>query len=344
MTAEEFLRCCIDEATIVRQRSSAAFRRAFTIVELLVVIAIVGMLVAILLPAVQAARESSRQNTCKNNLKQIGLAVHQHLIEHTHFPTGGWGFIWTGDPDRGFGPNQPGGWVYNILPYIEEPSLHALGAGLADAGKKQAAARRIETSLPIFSCPTRRAAIQYPAATFKYRNRMVNAEVPRYVTRGDYAINVGHQGQNTFSIGGPTSIEVAETNFVWPDPEKYTGVSFAHSKVSQQQVTDGMSKTLLVGDKYLNSSLYETCNDPSDWGHVYGGFAEDAYRLAGVGFPMMRDQKDVSRLTIFGSAHSRCHFVFCDGSVHAVDYEMDVTIYESLASRNDGEGLSGNGS
>src|SRR5215813_10492133 len=74
---------------------------AFTIVELLVVIAIVGILMALALPAIQAARESSRQLVCQDNLRQIGLGIHNHLSQQGHFPTGGWGHHWTGDPDRG---------------------------------------------------------------------------------------------------------------------------------------------------------------------------------------------------------------------------------------------------
>ena len=101
-------------------------RLGFTLVELLVVIAIIGALVALLLPAVQAAREAARSAQCKNNLKQVGLACQVHLSSQKTFPSAGWGWGWVGDADRGFSYNQPGGWVYNILPFcITEISVNS---------------------------------------------------------------------------------------------------------------------------------------------------------------------------------------------------------------------------
>ena len=104
-------------------------RSAFTLVELLVVIAIIGILVALLLPAVQAAREAARRATCTNQVKQIALAWHLHHDTHKFFPSGGWGYRYMADPDRGFGEGQPGSWAYSCLPYLEEQTLHQIGGG-----------------------------------------------------------------------------------------------------------------------------------------------------------------------------------------------------------------------
>ena len=105
-----------------RQRAN----RGFTLVELLVVITIIGILIALLLPAVQAAREAARRAQCTNHLKQIGVAVNLHAENFGFLPTGGCYWFSVGDPDLGSGPTQPGGWVYNILPYMEQLPLHDL--------------------------------------------------------------------------------------------------------------------------------------------------------------------------------------------------------------------------
>src|SRR5262245_44199955 len=107
-----------------------------TLIEVLVVVAIIGILIAILLPAVQAARETARRAQCRNNLKQMSLGVLNFESMHASLPSGGWGFSWIGDPDRG-GIDQPGGWFYSILPFIEQQQLADIGRGL-DAGNPTA--------------------------------------------------------------------------------------------------------------------------------------------------------------------------------------------------------------
>ena len=133
------LRCAWGEACVNS-------RSASTLVELLVAIAIIGVLIAILLPAVQSARESARLAQCKNNLKNIGLGLLSYHDVHKQFPGGGWGHYWVGVPERGDGRGQPGGWIYAVLPFVEEGNLHDLGIGATgNAAIEQL--NRLETKL-----------------------------------------------------------------------------------------------------------------------------------------------------------------------------------------------------
>jgi len=135
-------------STLTRRRRGRP-PNGITLVELLVVVAIIGLLVALLLPAVELAREAARRSQCANHLKQLSLAAAAHQDVNQFFPTGGWGGGWVGDANRGFGPKQPGGWIYNVLPYTEQINLHNLGQGLAGVPRLSAMMARDRTALDL---------------------------------------------------------------------------------------------------------------------------------------------------------------------------------------------------
>jgi prepilin-type N-terminal cleavage/methylation domain-containing protein len=170
----------------------------FSLVELLVVIAILATLVGLLLPAVQSAREFARRQQCANNIRQLALGALGHESGIGHFPTGGWGYFWVGDPDRGFGRDQPGGWAYSVLPFIEQQSVWSLPTdGQRDvitAEQKSKAMEMVRVVLPTVVCPTRRSPKTYPkpanGAFVAYNSADLAGD--QTVARSDYAANAGH--------------------------------------------------------------------------------------------------------------------------------------------------------
>ncbi len=315
----------------------------FTLVELLVVIAIIGILVALLLPAIQAAREAARRSECTNHLKQIGLTFLAHEAQIKHFPTGGWGFSWVGDADRGFGDAQPGGWAYNILPFMEESALHDLGAGKPTAAKNAAHKVRSETPIATFNCPTRRPATLYPVRSDIYPYPPLNSEFSPLVAYADYAANAGDLFLLPAFPTGPPDLASGESdpNFLADQQfikRKCTGVQYAGSEVRLAKVTDGLSKTYMVGEKYLNAEDYGTGLDNGDNEPMYQGYNHDTSRWTNK--PPAQDKAAEGNPTKFGSAHTSVwNVAFCDGSVHAASFDIDPEVHQYLGNREDGKSV-----
>ncbi|MGA2798291.1 MAG: DUF1559 domain-containing protein [Thermoguttaceae bacterium] len=323
--------------------------RGFTLVEMLVVIAIIGILIGMLLPAVQAARESGRRLQCINNLKQISLAILNHENATKHFPTGGWGRMWVGDPDQGIAEKQPGGWAYNILPYLEQGILHNLGAGMTGPDKFAAAAKMIAIPMPEFICPTRRTAELYPYHP-GLDPKTFNADWADSAARTDYAINRGVFSADVDAGDGPKSYD--DPKYKWPDPARINGISFVRSTIKATDISDGLSNTYLVGEKYVNSQEYTSGQDPGDNASLCQGDSIDIARNVALieykdGKPQpplylpplkdMRTYFDYDYFS-FGSAHpTTWQASLCDGSVHTISYDIDMELHYLLGVRNDGQ-------
>jgi prepilin-type N-terminal cleavage/methylation domain-containing protein len=316
--------------------------KGFTLVELLVVIAIIGILIALLLPAIQAARETARRMQCANNLKQMGLAVMAELDSQKHFPTGGWGWSWVGDPDRGYEKRQPGGWCYNILPFMELKSEHDMGKGQSTAQKMTAATSVCRLSPNTMHCPTMRANILYPdpniSIGFNADPLPTNNSV---VARADYASNCGSLEITQF--WGPSSYAEGDDPAYWSytpgsqhDPKSYNGIIYERSVITPKEITDGLSHTLLFGEKYLNPDDYATGLDLADNETVYTGFDNDTCRTTSANFPPRRHRRGSADFMAFGSAHAQTfNTVFCDGGCHCISFAIDPTMFSYLGGRND---------
>jgi prepilin-type N-terminal cleavage/methylation domain-containing protein len=344
------------------------FRGGFTLVELLVVIAIIGILVALLLPAVQAAREAARRNQCLNHLKQISLSFLNYEGTYKEFPSGGWGYDWTADPDMGIGARQPGGWAFGLLPFLEETNVHVVGEGLGVAAKRAALLQQRMHPITAFYCPSRRPPeVSFGPAT------SVNSDSPakredRLVAKMDYAANGGTyspaEGRPTWSQGPKKPDECASTTFPNCDWEGYTdsnvkslfdGIIRPRLPVALRQITDGTSKTMLVGEKYLyvqhygQDTTFDVCIDNNS---PYQGYDWDVIRWANAKLNTSvswrsdmdyRPQSDSKAplnsagcATNFGSAHAGVFQIArCDGSASSLSYDIDMQEMELLANRRD---------
>jgi prepilin-type N-terminal cleavage/methylation domain-containing protein/prepilin-type processing-associated H-X9-DG protein len=332
----------------------ARHRAGFTLVELLVVITIIGILIALLLPAVQAAREAARRLQCSNNLKQFGLGALNHEQVHGFFPTGGWGYRWIGDPDRGYDRRQTGGWIYNCLPYLEQQALHDLQLGKSGSARTAAAAKMIMTPLPTTQCPSRRAPQAYTvSSTYPSASKPNYSDTVSKVARSDYAANGGDY--YTCPIdgpfgdwGGPFDIaggeSAAAVKGLGVIAGLSTGIVHCGSQVRMAMVSDGTSNTYLAGEKFLCTEHYTNGEDGGDNESMYSGDNGDFQRWTSTGFWSPR--QDTESLywvwEIFGSAHA-CGFnmAFCDGSVRSLSYSINTETHRALGNRKDGKPVDG---
>ncbi len=310
------------------------------------VITIIGILISLLLPAVQSAREAARRLQCSNNLKQVGLACLNHEQQHGHMPTGGWGGTWIGDPDRGFGVQQPGGWIFNILPFLEQQSLHDLPSGKSASTtptRTAASATMITTPLAAMICPSRRTSIAYPNI---YGFTTKNADKTAFFAKNDYAISIGNPNfVEDSQIDGPESTTVVDNNtFQWLPTTAYNGIAYRRSIVTMADIRDGTSNTYLAGEKYINPDYYTTGQDGGDDWSPYTGSQNDVGRSCyynadnvELSWTPLQDTPAVTNSNRFGSAHAAgCNFVFCDGSIHTISYSIDALTHSHLGARNDG--------
>ena len=314
--------------------------RGFSLVEVLVVLAVIAVLLALLLPSVQAARESARLVQCRNNLKNLALAMHNHADVESHLPTGGWGFLWVGTPKRGNDQSQPGGWIFALMPYIEQSAIYKIATeAQSDAELSTLLAKMIQKPVPLYNCPSRRPNDAYPT---QWQAR--NTDFVENVAKSDYAACAG----SVFLDVGPGPISLAQGDspaYSWPDYPA-DGICYLHSAVRFTELSDGASNTILLGEKNLLRDNYYNGMDNGDDQSMYSGDDFDTLRWTTFPWTPLNDRvgdvpgKEFAR---FGSVHqSACNIALCDGSVRSLSYEIDAKLFESLGSRNDGK-PTGNG-
>lgn len=316
--------------------------RGFTLIELLVVIAIIGVLVALLLPAVQQAREAARRSQCKNNLKQIGLALHNYHDVHLVFPLASY---YQGLNPLGPGLNSQWGWSSMILPFIDQaPMYNLLNIGpstFEQAANDPIRLAALTTPLSVFMCPSDPEGGVNRNRPFlaKSSGGMILTQTVFFGKSNYMACNGNHGGEGIFQSGG--------------------------GKVAIKDITDGTSNTIMVGERSSPKYARQTALT-GPWAGIWPGqeFTSsgitNVWCLAGTTQYQMNTGKhsDVAGSTTatdeplsgFGSTHTGgAHFCMADGSVRFISENIqwndlpnsydDIGTYHLLGSMNDGRPL-----
>lgn len=291
-------------------------RRGFTLIELLVVIAIIATLVLLLLPAINAARESARIATCKNQIRQFGIALHGYHGARGHLPPG-----WISDEPEPDG--EPGwAWGMEILSFLEQQSLHDQVFDRRQPIDDPANQQGRETVVHTFLCPSDRTP-----------TRVLLTEGHGH----DHSHDEEHEeeeeeGEPLFAVARSNYVGVYGTGEVHDVPDDGDGVFFRNSRVRFDDIHDGLSSTLLVGER--SSRL-----GGSVWVGVVHGAEANMERVVGsADHPPNSPERHFDD---FSSHHpTGAHFLAGDGSAKLLSDDVDPVVYRALATREGGEPVS----
>jgi prepilin-type N-terminal cleavage/methylation domain-containing protein len=276
---------------------SRAGRYGFTLIELLVVIAIVAILMGLLLPAVQKVREAAARTQCRNNLKQMGLAFHNHHDTMGYFPSGGWAGMFPPNYINGspaVGTQQQAGWAFQLLPYLEGTNTWKAGALIA-----------IGTPNKIFFCPSRRG--------------------PQTVSIPDAYVPPLTGGPITHAL-----CDYAASN------KEGTGVIKQFYTTTIANITDGTSNTLLVADKRLNLAFLGRGASDDNQGYT-AGWNNDTIRKTTRPPQPDYNAPTGDGAGLFGSSHiGGINALFADASVQVINYSISKQTFQLLGNESDG--------
>ncbi len=312
---------------------SSTRRAAFTLVELLVVIAIIGILVGLLMPAVQSARESARRMQCSNNLKQMGLALHNYESAHRVFPPG---FIsrvtgpWPGGGNTPVPEAGPGWSLWAmILPQIEQSNLHStinFGRPISDPVNRAARSTRVQE-------------YQCPSDTWNE---------PVRVWPNSLAINDLAHSSYVACLGGGDPANAPRYTAMYEE-QPFNGMFHRNVAIRHAEITDGTSQTIGMGER---ASMFA----PNGWagviptastvyspriaaglGQTVGHTTRPAITMATVHVRTNGPNAPTGSPGGFWSPHAgSALFLLMDGSTHSIATTVDMTVFRAMAGRNDG--------
>jgi prepilin-type N-terminal cleavage/methylation domain-containing protein/prepilin-type processing-associated H-X9-DG protein len=286
-------------------------RDGFTLIELLVVIAIIAVLIGLLVPAVQKVREAAARMSCKNNLHQIGLALHSYHDRNNGFPPGYFSLTNSDGSDAG-----PGwGWAAYLLPDLEQDTLQNQINFTQDIGAPVNAAARAMT-LRVFQCPSE----------------------PR---RDPFVVTDGN-GQPICAVAYGSYVAVNGNGGVSDHAADNDGAFLRNRRMRTADITDGLSNTLFIGERASTMS-YTTWAGAVTNGVVPSQRDPLAAELApalvmGHAGPHLPNNPLVTDADACSSFHTQgVNFLFGDGSVHSINSSISTTTYDALASRAGGD-------
>lgn len=313
----------------------------FTLVELLVVIAIIGVLVALLLPAVQAAREAARRTQCMNNLKQLALGVHNYNDANRVFPAGA-------------RSSNNLAWRCFILPFIEEQNLHdlmesygAFNTGVIRGNTNNEGDNKANliatTKVDGFLCPSSDYLLTTKTSNWLTDGRKQYVSHYIGVAGAIGEISPGRYYTSKFA-GSPDTFKTNYGGFA------LNGILILNGSVKAKTVTDGLSKTLLIGEKqngavdgWTAGAYISGTGDPLTGNHASSTTTRATPAIKNVSFAINYPDIDLDNDNhyAFGSAHAGgAQFAMADGAVVFVQEDIEMTLYKAICSRNEGESLS----
>jgi prepilin-type N-terminal cleavage/methylation domain-containing protein len=331
-------------------RKSQMSKRGFTLIELLVVIAIIAVLIALLLPAVQQAREAARRTQCKNNLKQIGLALHNYHDAYSVFPPGYVDRNGNPDstPDNDLGPGW--GWASFLLPYLDQGNVYNQ-INFNDSVGVNSNAKVALTAMTVFQCPADGLQQAFPVYDITLTTPITTIAHSNYVACSGWIECFGGAG------GDPQPGDSAD-GLSGAFGAAGVGAFYRNSRNSTANFTDGLSNTVVAGERSSNHS-------PSTWtGAVAGGQCPAwmaaqppapyspppglAYDNADFGEALVLAHCNATHLpnadfpiydpdTFYSYHVGGCHFVLGDGSVRFISSFVDGQVYQHLATIAGGE-------